>query len=849
MATTLTPALRDEYARRFASLVPRSDRLQQIRRRAAKIVETEAKQRYQAVEAATGVPWFVVGIIHSLEADLNFRSHLHNGDSLQRQTVHVPRNRPGNLKAGEPPFTWQRSAIDALVVDENLNQWSDWSLPGIAFVFERYNGFGYRRNHPEVLSPYLWSFGNHYLRGKYVEDGSFSADAVSQQCGGMLLMQQLIADDQSIAARVGTVPVPQPQDDEGARPTPHPVRDDDGAVATATAPADAPFAGRVLSRDANNEFEQVKILQRRLVALGCDPGMIDGDFGAKTEQAVRLFQSRTADASSTPLEIDGVVGPVTWRALFPGAPQEETHSSPLATAFMQALIDLADDEIGVREQPLGSNRGPRVDQYIRSCGLDPAEGSFPWCVCFVYFCVQETTRKLQVENLMPRNPSVVRCWTAATTGPNRNRLQFVTAEQARTRPDLVRPGMMFFIDHGGGTGHAGLVASVADGRINTIEGNTNDNGSREGIGVFRRTARRISQINLGFIGFDPTQGATLVAGPLPGGVGPLGGAPISGGPAGAGPQILGFMPAGGGVFSPVAAAAVTVPKTWVYQLQDIVPAQICGSDGELAVVDYSSDGSDAEAFTAAAVSLMKQRPSGAPNKKVVAYMSIGEAEKGRFYWPNGSMDASSRPPGLGPLNPNFPDNFKVKYWNPDWQKIILGTNGYLERILRAGFDGVYLDIIDGFEFWEDDKSPGNDATPAERAKARDEMVAFVTRISQKGKQSGRPFMVIPQNGEALLRRPDFLSAIDAIGKEDIFYGRDQDFKRNRAEDIRTVLEDLDFARQRGMPVYAVEYLQESMTTRRNRAVSDMHREGLVPFLSRDRDLKVLEPTIQAALIA
>ena len=39
-------------------------------------------------------------------------------------------------------------------------------------------------------------------------------------------------------------------------------------------------------------------------------------------------------------------------------------------------------------------------------------------------------------------------------------------------------------------------------RLETIEGNTNDGGSREGIGVFRRTGRTIDSINRGFIGFD-----------------------------------------------------------------------------------------------------------------------------------------------------------------------------------------------------------------------------------------------------------------------------------------------------------------------------------------------------------
>jgi lysozyme family protein len=68
------------------------------------------KPRYDQVSNATGVPWYVVGIIHAMEASLNFKSHLHNGDPLSARTVQVPRGRP---PFGIPPFEWENSAIDA----------------------------------------------------------------------------------------------------------------------------------------------------------------------------------------------------------------------------------------------------------------------------------------------------------------------------------------------------------------------------------------------------------------------------------------------------------------------------------------------------------------------------------------------------------------------------------------------------------------------------------------------------------------------------------------------------------------------------------------------------------------
>ena len=56
-----------------------------------------------------------LGIIHSLEAEFNFNTHLHNGDPLSAQTVHVPRGRP---PTGNPPFQWLDSAIDALTMHD-----------------------------------------------------------------------------------------------------------------------------------------------------------------------------------------------------------------------------------------------------------------------------------------------------------------------------------------------------------------------------------------------------------------------------------------------------------------------------------------------------------------------------------------------------------------------------------------------------------------------------------------------------------------------------------------------------------------------------------------------------------
>ena len=83
-----------------------------------------------------------------------------------------------------------------------------------------------------------------------------------------------------------------------------------------------------------------------------------------------------------------------------------------------------------------------------------------------------------------------------------------------------------------------------------------------------------------------------------------------------------------------------------------------------------------------------------------SYISIGEAEDYRFYWD--SDWKTNKPAWLEKENPNWKGNYKVRYWESDWQSIIYGTDGsYLKKIIDSGFDGAYLDIIDAFEYFED----------------------------------------------------------------------------------------------------------------------------------------------------
>lgn len=177
-------SLKSEYSRKFRSLTVRPQyadtanwHLDMMRK---------SRDRYARVEKVTGVPWHFIAATHALEASFNFRAHLHNGDfPLTARTRQVPAGRPSQWL---PPSDWESSAKDALRLLGFTGQ-TDWSLERTLYRLEAYNGLGYRGL--GVPTPYLWSFSNHYDRGKFVADGKFSRTAKSQQCGAAVMLKLL----------------------------------------------------------------------------------------------------------------------------------------------------------------------------------------------------------------------------------------------------------------------------------------------------------------------------------------------------------------------------------------------------------------------------------------------------------------------------------------------------------------------------------------------------------------------------------------------------------------------------------------------------------------------------------
>lgn len=230
----------------------------------------------------------------------------------------------------------------------------------------------------------------------------------------------------------------------------------------------------------------VKAIQKKLMELHIGDLQGTGVYAAKTKNAIKLFQATHMDQFGNPLEVDGQVGSLTWAALFGTDTIVVTDTAP--NQFLMEAVNVAISQLGVMEDPPGSNKGPIVNQYLASVGLPP--GLF-WCAAFVYWCFDKAAVKNGRANPLVKTGHVMTHW-------NKTKGKKILTAEAVDKPSLIKPGHSFMMNTGGSSGHTGIIEKVDGGFVHTIEGNSNNAGSRNGIGVFR-LQRKIAKINRGFI--------------------------------------------------------------------------------------------------------------------------------------------------------------------------------------------------------------------------------------------------------------------------------------------------------------------------------------------------------------
>jgi cysteinyl-tRNA synthetase len=279
-------------------------------------------------------------------------------------------------------------------------------------------------------------------------------------------------------------------------------------------------------------------------------------------------------------------------------------------------------------------------------------------------------------------------------------------------------------------------------------------------------------------------------------------------------------------------------RTWGYQLQGLDVARAAAAPHDLLVVDEDFLGRHAPRSARDALVGLKRKPDG-QRRLVLAYLSIGEAENYRAYWnhrwiapakgpqtagvgalalplpqpkdqsgrmANGRGEPAGLPRHPGPEapgwlaaeNPDWRGNYAVRFWDDGWQRHILGSEtSALERIIAAGFDGVYLDRADVWSQWI-----------GERATARADMTAFIEAISARARALSPGFVVVMQNAEELLSQHRVQAALDAVAKEDLLFGVDGAGKANDEKDVAASVRYLRKAQRNGLPILVVEYLAD-----------------------------------------
>ncbi len=239
-------------------------------------------------------------------------------------------------------------------------------------------------------------------------------------------------------------------------------------------------------------------------------------------------------------------------------------------------------------------------------------------------------------------------------------------------------------------------------------------------------------------------------------------------------------------------------SSWGYQLQKLDLPVLSSSPFDLLVIDHAPDRVESVElmFRPSEIAALKSKPDGS-RRLVLAYMSIGEAERYRFYWNDTWMAPGNCAAWLGPVNPQWAGNYPVEYWQPFWQSLIFGqSDSYVDRVLAAGFDGIYLDRADVYEQLKS------------RRTAQADMNDFLVRLMDHARSINPEAIVVLQNAEELVRNKDVRSRLDGIAKESLYFNADSGGKPTPPEDQATVLSDLRLEKKAGGKVLVVEYLDD-----------------------------------------
>lgn len=299
---------------------------------------------------------------------------------------------------------------------------------------------------------------------------------------------------------------------------------------------------------------------------------------------------------------------------------------------------------------------------------------------------------------------------------------------------------------------------------------------------------------------------------------------------------------------------------WGYQLTDYSYfdlQKIKRSSNTLWVIDYSESGEDKDRFTPKDLADFKNK-----NNIIISYFCLGEAEKTRYYFKDITRDIfitrndinlglpynkdyrnyvmindrSGRPYEiLTRANDEYVDNFPIKYWNTQWNQMLSETTAqfgksYLARIMDSNFDGIYLDTVDAFEYYD----------YPQVIEYAEKMANLVIKLGRLGRQRNPNFIIFMQNGmwiyELLEDKPslrrELFSYIDAFGIEDLFHpgeGNDNkyDFSKYGEYDFIKDIRD-EYPRTK---FFTVDYIPGLKSKAKKKYFKKAMAKGFIPLIA------------------
>lgn len=239
-------------------------------------------------------------------------------------------------------------------------------------------------------------------------------------------------------------------------------------------------------------------------------------------------------------------------------------------------------------------------------------------------------------------------------------------------------------------------------------------------------------------------------------------------------------------------------NNWACVYYKIPVERLISTDADLLVIDPDS-------YSQKEVQQIK-----AAGIKVIAYLSVGEAESYRTFF--SEVERASL---IISENPNWPGNFPVKYWKKAWEKML---KVYAKQIMSKGFDGLFFDVVDGWEALE---------TKELKQTRYRQMVDLLTKLCDFARSIEPQALMIVQNSHRLVFSESLDKRIDGINQEGLYKSWlhaeiAPDWQQSKIKELKQL-------RRLGKFVTLLEYTREKYEMLIIKIKASRH--GFVPYFS------------------